>query len=113
MKNTFESAFFYKIGRRQAALDVFEEEPPLPDNPLINRPDVVCTPHLGASTVEAQEDVAVEIADAVIDALKGELAATAVNAPMVPAEILAELQPYVTLAEVKPCDLPTIYVNPV
>eukprot|EP00884_Botryococcus_braunii_P004547 jgi/Botrbrau1/14093/Bobra.182_3s0039.1 len=83
----------------QVALDVFEEEPPSKDNPLIHRPDVVCTPHLGASTVEAQEDVAVEIADAVIDALKGELAATAVNAPMVPAEILAELQPFVSLAQ--------------
>ena len=53
----------------QAALDVFNQEPPK-DNPLVNRPDVVCTPHLGASTTEAQEGVAVEIADAVIGALK-------------------------------------------
>ncbi|KAK9817004.1 hypothetical protein WJX72_008115 [[Myrmecia] bisecta] len=83
----------------QAALDVFSSEPPGPDNPLINRPDVVCTPHLGASTTEAQEGVAVEIAEAVIDALKGKLAATAVNAPMVPAEVLVELQPFVSLAQ--------------
>ncbi len=54
----------------QAALDVFNVEPPPADSPLVNRQDVVCTPHLGASTTEAQEGVAVEIADAVIGALK-------------------------------------------
>ena len=53
----------------QAALDVFSKEPPV-DNPLVGREDVICTPHLGASTVEAQEDVAVEIAEAVVDALQ-------------------------------------------
>jgi D-3-phosphoglycerate dehydrogenase len=83
-----------------AALDVFEKEPPPPDHPLTHRPDVVCTPHLGASTVEAQEDVGVEIAEAVIDALQGKLAATAVNAPMVAPEVLAELAPYTRLAQV-------------
>ena len=54
----------------QAALDVFPQEPPPKDHPLVNRPEVVCTPHLGASTTEAQEGVAVEIAEAVIGALK-------------------------------------------
>lgn len=53
----------------QAALDVFSKEPPV-GNPLVGRDDVICTPHLGASTKEAQEDVAVEIADAVVDALQ-------------------------------------------
>ncbi|CAK9146058.1 unnamed protein product [Ilex paraguariensis] len=61
--------------------------------------NVTVTPHLGASTKEAQEGVAVEIAEAVVGALKGELSATAVNAPMVPAEVLSELAPYVVLAE--------------
>ncbi|KAE8692672.1 D-3-phosphoglycerate dehydrogenase 1 [Hibiscus syriacus] len=110
----------------QAALDVFSEEPPSKDNKLVQHEKVTVTPHLGASTMEAQvgcsidistfslfpdkvtkrsigmflqEEVAIEIAEAVVGALKGELAATAVNAPMVPAEVLNELKPYVKLAE--------------
>jgi hypothetical protein len=46
------------------------QEPPPEDHPLARRPDVVCTPHLGASTAEAQEDVAVEIAEVVVAALQ-------------------------------------------
>ncbi|OAY45539.1 D-3-phosphoglycerate dehydrogenase 1, chloroplastic [Manihot esculenta] len=83
----------------QAALDVFAEEPPPKDSKLVQHEKVTVTPHLGASTVEAQEGVAIEIAEAVVGALKGELAATAVNAPMVPAEVITELKPYVLLAE--------------
>ncbi|KNA20436.1 hypothetical protein SOVF_052440 [Spinacia oleracea] len=83
----------------QAALDVFTQEPPAKDSKLIQHERVTATPHLGASTMEAQEGVAIEIAEAVIGALNGELAATAVNAPMVPAEVLIELKPYVELAE--------------
>lgn len=83
----------------QAALDVFTEEPPPKDSNLVLHENVTVTPHLGASTVEAQEGVAIEIAEAVVGALRGELAATAVNAPMVPAEVLSELAPYVSLAE--------------
>ncbi|CAO2202039.1 unnamed protein product [Urochloa humidicola] len=83
----------------QAALDVFTVEPPPKDSKLVLHENVTVTPHLGASTVEAQEGVAIEIAEAVVGALKGELAATAVNAPMVPAEVMSELAPYVSLAE--------------
>ncbi|KAK1439948.1 hypothetical protein QVD17_05773 [Tagetes erecta] len=83
----------------QAALDVFTIEPPPKDSKLVNHENVTVTPHLGASTTEAQEGVAIEIAEAVVGALRGELAATAVNAPMVPSEVLTELKPYVTLAE--------------
>lgn len=83
----------------QAALDVFTVEPTPQDSKLVQHENVTVTPHLGASTKEAQEGVAVEIAEAVVGALKGELSATAVNAPMVPPEVLSELAPYVTLAE--------------
>ncbi|KAK9060347.1 hypothetical protein SSX86_021051 [Deinandra increscens subsp. villosa] len=83
----------------QAALDVFTVEPPPQDNKLVQHENVTVTPHLGASTMEAQEGVAIEIAEAVVGALRGELASTAVNAPMVPAEVLTELKPYVTLGE--------------
>ncbi|KAL9268362.1 D-3-phosphoglycerate dehydrogenase 2, chloroplastic-like protein [Drosera capensis] len=83
----------------QAALDVFTEEPPPKDSKLVLHENVIVTPHLGASTKEAQEGVAIEIAEAVMGALNGELSATAVNAPMVPPEVLSELAPYVRLAE--------------
>lgn len=49
---------------------MFAVEPPPADHPLVGRPDVVCTPHLGASTTEAQEDVSVEVAEVVVSALK-------------------------------------------
>ncbi|XP_057797052.1 D-3-phosphoglycerate dehydrogenase 2, chloroplastic-like [Salvia miltiorrhiza] len=83
----------------QAALDVFAEEPPFRDARLAQHENVIATPHLGASTKEAQEQVAVEIAEAVVGALRGELSATAINAPIISPEVLSELGPYVALAE--------------
>jgi D-3-phosphoglycerate dehydrogenase len=82
-----------------AALDVFTSEPPKKEtNPLIGRENVILTPHLGASTVEAQEGVAVEVAEAVLTALRGEPATSAINAPMVSSEVMRELMPYADLA---------------
>jgi len=82
-----------------AALDVFREEPPPPDDPLIHHPRVVSTPHLGASTEEAQLSVAIDVARQVLAVLKGQLAEHALNMPMVPPETLQVLRPYVGLAE--------------
>lgn len=81
-----------------AALDVFENEPPT-DSPLLELDSVLTTPHLGASTKEAQENVAVDIAYQVIDVLKGGPVRNAVNAPSIDVELLKVLQPYINLGE--------------
>lgn len=81
-----------------AALDVFEKEPP-GDNPLLKLDNVLCTPHLGASTKEAQENVALAIAEQVADYLINGVIRNAVNFPSIPAEQLPRLQPYLSLAE--------------
>lgn len=76
-----------------AALDVFEEEPPKADSPLLAHPQVICTPHLGASTNEAQSRVALQVAEQVRDFLtQGEIR-NAVNAPNLSGSQLAQLQP--------------------
>jgi D-3-phosphoglycerate dehydrogenase len=80
-----------------AAIDVFEHEPPT-DSPLLAAPNTVLTPHLGASTEEAQSKVAVEVVGQVLDVLAGRSARHAVNAPLVPAETAAALAPYLPLA---------------
>jgi D-3-phosphoglycerate dehydrogenase len=81
-----------------AALDVFVEEPPPKDHPLVLHERVICTPHLGASTDEAQEKVAVEVAEQIANYLvKGEIK-NAVNVPRVAVEHQARLQPYLDLA---------------
>lgn len=86
-----------KIGG--AALDVFSTEP-LPENhPLRTAPNCVLTPHVAASTVEAQENVAVDIAKQVVDALAGVQIINAVNMPSVDPEIWSAIKPYLKLAE--------------
>ncbi|MCS3924644.1 phosphoglycerate dehydrogenase [Methanosalsum natronophilum] len=81
-----------------AALDVFVEEPPF-DSPLMDFENVITTPHLGASTEEAQVNVAVSIAEEVISVLNGGFAKNTINIPSIKPEMMAFLQPYVNLAE--------------
>lgn len=81
-----------------AALDVYEEEPPV-DNPLIGLPQVVSTPHLGASTIEAQENVAVDVSEEILKVLRNEPFKNAVNLPSIPAHVMEKVQPYFTLGE--------------
>ena len=79
------------------ALDVFTNEPP-GDLPLLRHPRLMATPHLGASTQEAQREVAIEAAEQVIAVLNGQPARNTVNAPFVPPEVHAILAPYVPVA---------------
>jgi D-3-phosphoglycerate dehydrogenase len=81
-----------------AAFDVFSEEPATA-NALFGHPNVVCTPHLGAATSEAQENVALQIAEQMSDYLLRGAIANAVNFPSVTAEEAPRLRPFITLAE--------------
>jgi len=95
-KDLYDALVEGKVGG--AALDVFEKEPP-ENNPLLTLDTVIATPHLGASTKEAQENVAVAVAEQVVDYLIRGTIRNAVNFPSIPADQIARLQPYITLAE--------------
>jgi D-3-phosphoglycerate dehydrogenase len=82
-----------------AALDVFEVEPPPADFALRELPNIVFTPHLGASTAEAQENVGIEIAEAIRAALIDGEIRNAVNMPSIDAKTAAVVKPYLTLAD--------------
>jgi D-3-phosphoglycerate dehydrogenase len=81
-----------------AAFDVFVEEPATA-NPLFGHPNVVCTPHLGAATTEAQENVALQVAEQMSDYLLTGAITNAVNFPSITAEEAPKLKPFVALAE--------------
>jgi D-3-phosphoglycerate dehydrogenase len=81
-----------------AALDVFDSEPPK-DSAVIGLDKVIATPHLGASTAEAQIKVAVDVAEQIVEVLHGRSARSAVNLPPTSPELLAQLGPHLALAE--------------
>jgi D-3-phosphoglycerate dehydrogenase len=82
-----------------AAIDVFPAEPPDMAAPVLHHERIIVTPHLGASTAEAQERVAVDVALQILAILRGEPAQYAVNAPMIAAETMSVIAPYIPVAE--------------
>lgn len=81
-----------------AAVDVFVNEPPF-DSPLLGCDNLIATPHLGASTEEAQINVAVSVAEEIVSVLNGGIAKNAINIPSVKPDVMAVLAPYIQLAE--------------
>ncbi|WP_435925203.1 phosphoglycerate dehydrogenase [Paenibacillus sp. DYY-L-2] len=82
-----------------AAFDVFEKEPPEADHPFLHNPKIIVTPHLGASTIEAQENVAIDVSEQVLHILRNEPFKNAVNMPPVAPSVMNKLQPYFELGE--------------
>ena len=95
-----------------AALDVFEVENPA-ENKLFSLENVIVTPHLGASTLEAQENVALMAAEQVLKALSGEPVTSAVNVPGISPEIMAEIKPYLPLPHLLGSFLMQLFGRPV
>jgi D-3-phosphoglycerate dehydrogenase len=81
-----------------AALDVFEKEPPPKEDPLLAHEKVICTPHLGASTEQAQVNVSIAVAEQVRDYLLTGIIGNAVNVPSISREALGRMRPYIALA---------------
>jgi len=89
-----------KSGKVAAAgLDVYEDEPPAEDSELRKLPNLVLTPHLGASTQEAQENVGIDVAKQMVEALTGGMVVNALNMPSVDPKVLEKLGPYMKLGE--------------
>ncbi len=96
-----EDALYHAILEKKvagAALDVFEEEP-IQNFALLELPEVIATPHLGASTIEAQENVAIDVSHDVLNILNGGLPKNPVNLPALPAEVMNKIRPYFNLSE--------------
>ncbi len=96
-----EAALYEAIVQKKvagAALDVYEKEPQT-ESPLFTLPEVIATPHLGASTKEAQINVAIDVAHEIVRVLRGEPVQTAVNIPFIKPEHMAEAKPYMELTE--------------
>ncbi|MFA6694452.1 MAG: phosphoglycerate dehydrogenase, partial [Bacillota bacterium] len=96
-----ENALYTAIKEKQlagAAIDVFEKEP-CTDSPLLELDQVIATPHLGASTIEAQINVAIDVAEDVVSFLNGRTVANAVNLPAVAPEVFLKVAPYLETAE--------------
>jgi len=81
-----------------AAIDVFTKEPPT-GNPLLEQEKIITTPHLGASTAEAQINVALAVADQILAISKGGLPTTAINMPAISSETMAVMEPFMKLGE--------------
>jgi len=81
-----------------AALDVFEKEPNT-ESPLLALDNFIATPHLGASTAEAQLNVAIDVAEEIVEALQGKVVRNTVNIPSVKPEVMVKIKPYLKLAE--------------
>lgn len=96
-KDLYEALVSKKVAA--AALDVFEKEPIDPQNPLLTLDNVIFTPHIGASTTEAQENVALAVAEQVVDYLVKGIIRNAVNIPSVSSDLLPILQPFLNLSE--------------
>ncbi|GBC62187.1 phosphoglycerate dehydrogenase [Desulfonema ishimotonii] len=94
-----------------AALDVFETEPP-ENSPLFEMDNFICTPHLGASTKEAQTNVAVAVAEQIIDYLQTGTVVNAVNVPSVTGDLLEKLRPYLTLGDRMGCLMAQLICGP-